>query len=174
MHIAALLMIVMARPSCTTVRLFGASHCHMLPLRPALPWGCGPPGGGGGPSLGDHPPGGGGGPSSLGWGTTRGGEGTLDFPHGRPPGGVLVAVIAHIVEFAHAAGWDVEQPEPRAWVPRSSPPQRSSHPSIRPSTPTLRKTLGNPSVRVWCSPQLTVGRRPPSPSETLLAFSVGP
>ena len=26
--------------------------------------------------LGDHPPGGGGGPSSLGWGTTRGGEGT--------------------------------------------------------------------------------------------------
>ena len=30
----------------------------------------------GGPSLGDHPPGGGGGPSSLGWGTTRGGEGT--------------------------------------------------------------------------------------------------
>ena len=39
-------------------------------------WGVVPQGGGGGPSLGDHPPGGGGGPSSLGWGTTRGGEGT--------------------------------------------------------------------------------------------------
>ena len=37
MHIAASLMTVMARPSCTTVRLFGASHCHVLPLRPALP-----------------------------------------------------------------------------------------------------------------------------------------
>ena len=35
MHIAASLMTVMARPSCTTVRLFGASHCHVLPLRPA-------------------------------------------------------------------------------------------------------------------------------------------
>ena len=45
MHIAASLMTVMARPSCTTVRLFGASHCHVLPLCPALPWGCGPPGG---------------------------------------------------------------------------------------------------------------------------------
>ena len=75
MHIAASIMTVMARPSCTTVHLFGASHCHVLPLRPALPWGCGPLVGGGGPSLGDHPPGGGGGPSSLGWGTTRGGEG---------------------------------------------------------------------------------------------------
>ena len=75
MHIAASLMTVMARPSCTTVRLFGASHCHVLPLCPALLWGCGPPGGGGGPSLGDHPLGGGGGPSSLGWGTTRGGGG---------------------------------------------------------------------------------------------------
>ena len=38
------------------------------------------PKGGGGPSLGDHPPRGGGGPSSLGWGTTRGGEG-----RGGPP-----------------------------------------------------------------------------------------
>ena len=37
MHIAASLMTVMARPSCMTVRLFGASHCHVLPLRPALP-----------------------------------------------------------------------------------------------------------------------------------------
>ena len=37
----------------------------------------GPPGGGGGPSLGDRPPGGGGGPSSLGWGRTKGGGGTL-------------------------------------------------------------------------------------------------
>ena len=36
-----------------------------------------PPGGGGGLSLGDRPPGGGGGPSSLGWGRTRGGEGTV-------------------------------------------------------------------------------------------------
>ena len=35
MHIAASLMTVMARPSCTAVRLFGASHCHVLPLRPA-------------------------------------------------------------------------------------------------------------------------------------------
>ena len=35
MHIAASLMTMMARPSCTTVRLFGASHCHVLPLRPA-------------------------------------------------------------------------------------------------------------------------------------------
>ena len=34
----------------------------------------GPPGGGGGPSLGDRPPGGDGGPSSLGWGRTRGGR----------------------------------------------------------------------------------------------------
>ena len=34
----------------------------------------GPPGGGGGPSLGDRPPWGGGGPSSLGWGRTRGGR----------------------------------------------------------------------------------------------------
>ena len=35
----------------------------------------GPPGGCGGPSLGDRPLGGGGGLSSLGWGRTRGGEG---------------------------------------------------------------------------------------------------
>ena len=35
MHIAASLMTVMARPSCTTVRLFGASHCHVLPLHAA-------------------------------------------------------------------------------------------------------------------------------------------
>ena len=35
MHIAASLMTMMARPSCTTVRPFGASHCHVLPLRPA-------------------------------------------------------------------------------------------------------------------------------------------
>ena len=41
-------------------------------------WWCRPPGGGGGPSLGDRPPGGGGGPYSLGWGTTRGGGGYLD------------------------------------------------------------------------------------------------
>ena len=60
MHIAASLMTVMARPSCTTVRLFGASHCHVLPLRPActvvmrctvvgdrLPWGGERQGGGG-------------------------------------------------------------------------------------------------------------------------------
>ena len=33
MHIAASLMTMMARPSCRTVRLFGASHCHVLPLR---------------------------------------------------------------------------------------------------------------------------------------------
>ena len=33
MHIAASFMTMMARPSCTTVRLFGASHCHVLPLR---------------------------------------------------------------------------------------------------------------------------------------------
>ena len=70
MHIAASLLTVMARPSCTTVRLFGAS----APLKCACPvvvrfQG----GGGGGASLGDRPPGGGGGPSSLGWGTTRGG-----------------------------------------------------------------------------------------------------
>ena len=73
MHIAASLMTVMARPSCTTVRLFGASHYHVLSLRPA----CtvvvrSPRGGGRGPSLGDRPPGGGGGPSSLGWGMARG------------------------------------------------------------------------------------------------------
>ena len=37
MHIAASLMTVMARPSCRTVRLFSASHCHVLTLRPALP-----------------------------------------------------------------------------------------------------------------------------------------
>ena len=35
MHIAASLMTVMARPSCTTVRLFDTSHCRVLPLRPA-------------------------------------------------------------------------------------------------------------------------------------------
>ena len=35
MHIAASLLTMMARPSCTTVRLFGASHCHVLPLHPA-------------------------------------------------------------------------------------------------------------------------------------------
>ena len=35
MHIAASLLTMMARPSCTTVRLFGASPCHMLPLCPA-------------------------------------------------------------------------------------------------------------------------------------------
>ena len=34
-----------------------------------------PPGGDGGPSLGNRPPGGGGGPCSLGWGRTRGGGG---------------------------------------------------------------------------------------------------
>ena len=33
MHIAASLMTVMAKPSCTTVRLFGASHCHVLKVR---------------------------------------------------------------------------------------------------------------------------------------------
>ena len=33
----ASLMTMMARPSCMTVHLFGASHCHVLPLRPALP-----------------------------------------------------------------------------------------------------------------------------------------
>ena len=32
MRIAASLMTVMARPSCTTVRPFGTSHCHVLPL----------------------------------------------------------------------------------------------------------------------------------------------
>ena len=40
-------------------------------------WWCGPPGGAGGPSLGNRPLGGGGGPSSLGWGTTRGGGGLI-------------------------------------------------------------------------------------------------
>ena len=76
MHIAASLMTVMARPSCTTVRLFGASHCHVLPLRPA----CtvvvrSPRGGVGGPSLGDRPPGGGGGP--LPWGGEQQGGGVM-------------------------------------------------------------------------------------------------
>ena len=46
-----------------------------MPANVRVRWWCGPPGGGGGPSLGNHPPGGGGGPSSLGWGTTKGGEG---------------------------------------------------------------------------------------------------
>ena len=73
MHIAVSLMTVMARPSCTTVRLFGASHCHVLPLRPECTVVVRSPRGGGGPSLGDRPLGGGGGPSSVGWGTTRGG-----------------------------------------------------------------------------------------------------
>ena len=42
-----------------------------------------------------------------------------------------MAVIA--CESAHAAGWDVEQPEPSAWVPGSSPPQAQDiHPSIHP------------------------------------------
>ena len=49
-----------------------------VPANVHVRWWCGPPGGGGGPSLGNRPPGGGGGPSSLGWGTTRGGEGTKD------------------------------------------------------------------------------------------------
>ena len=44
-----------------------------VPANVHVRWWCGPPGGGGGPSLGNRPPGGGGGPSSLGWGTTRGG-----------------------------------------------------------------------------------------------------
>ena len=49
-----------------------ATSLMIVPANVRVRWGCGPPGGGGGPSLGDHPPGGGGGPSSLGWGTTRG------------------------------------------------------------------------------------------------------
>ena len=57
---------VMARPSCTTVCLFGASQMCVY-------GGGAVPQGAGGPSLGNRPPGGGGGPSSLGWGTTRGG-----------------------------------------------------------------------------------------------------
>ena len=77
MHIAASLLTVMARPSCTTVRLFGASPCCNSC---ACKCACtvvvrSPRGGGGGPSLGNCPPGGGGGPSSLGWGTTMGGGG---------------------------------------------------------------------------------------------------
>ena len=70
MHIAASLMTTMARPSCTTMRLFGASHCHVLPLRPTLPNRCGPPGAGD-RHLATVPQGGGG--ASLGWGTTWGG-----------------------------------------------------------------------------------------------------
>ena len=68
MHIAASLLTVMARPTCTTVHLFGASQMCVYGGG-AVPQG----GGGGGASLGNRPPGGGGGPSSLGWGTTRGG-----------------------------------------------------------------------------------------------------
>ena len=71
MHIAASLLTVMARPSCTTVRLFGASQMCVC-------GGGAVPGGGGG-SLGHRPPGGGGGPSSLGWGTTR--RGVAALPH---------------------------------------------------------------------------------------------
>ena len=77
MHIAASLMTVMARPSCTTVRLFGASPCcnFCACKRACTVVVRSPSGGGGGASLGNRPPGGGGGPPSLGWGTTRGGGG---------------------------------------------------------------------------------------------------
>ena len=55
------------------------------------------PGGGGGPSLGDRPPGGGGGPSSLGWGTTRGGGGTIYNPSpGRPSAGEVVQILGTV------------------------------------------------------------------------------
>ena len=50
-----------------------------VPANVRVRWWCGPPGGVGGPSLGNRPPGGGGGPSSLGWGTTRGGGGVSLF-----------------------------------------------------------------------------------------------
>ena len=80
MHITASLMTVMARLSCTTVRLFGASHCHVLPACTVVVRS--PRGGGEGPSLGDRPPGGGGEPSSLGGDRQGGGvheEWALDY-----------------------------------------------------------------------------------------------
>ena len=76
MHIAASLMTVMARPSCTTVCLFGASHCHVLPLRHALPWGCGPPRGVGDRHLVTIPQGVWG-TVFLGVGNDKGGEGSI-------------------------------------------------------------------------------------------------
>ena len=73
MHIAASLMTMMARPSCTTVRLFGASHCHVLPLCPACTVVVRSPRGGGGRHLVTVPQGVVGDRLPLGWGTTRGG-----------------------------------------------------------------------------------------------------
>ena len=79
MHITASLMTMMARPSCTTVRVFGASHCHVLPLRPACTVVVRSPKGGVGDRhlvtvpqgvVGDRPPWGGeqqGGGGYLGW-----------------------------------------------------------------------------------------------------------
>ena len=49
-------------------------------------------------------------------------------------GGVPVAVFAlRREEWTSAAAWDFDKPELHAWVPRSRPPQSSSHPSIHPS-----------------------------------------
>ena len=55
-------------------RVISSSAAISVPHNVRVRRDCGPPGGGGGPSLGDRPPGGGGGPSSLGWGRTRGGR----------------------------------------------------------------------------------------------------
>ena len=66
---SASLMTVMTRPSCTTVRLFGTSPCcNFCACKCACTVVVRPPGGDGGPSLGNRPLGGGGGPSSLGGG----------------------------------------------------------------------------------------------------------
>ena len=67
---------------CFLCRVISSSAAISVPHSVRVRRYYGPPGGGGGPSLGDRPPGGGGGPSSLGWGRTRGGEGYYG-----PPGG---------------------------------------------------------------------------------------
>ena len=62
---------------CFLCRVISSSAAISVPHSVRVRWYYGPPGGGGGPSLGDRPPGGGGGPSSLGWGRTRGGGGLV-------------------------------------------------------------------------------------------------
>ena len=77
MHIAASLMTMMARPSCTTVRLFGASHCHVLPLRPACTVVVRSPRGGWGTVTWLPSPGGWWGTVFPGVGNDKGGGGTI-------------------------------------------------------------------------------------------------